>query len=49
MVFTLLSALKADLIFGAVAAILDLEVLSMKMKANTLMMVEWKHTKSPGH
>lgn len=46
MLFTLLPVLRADLISRAVAAILDLEVLSMKMKASTLMMVEWKQTKS---
>lgn len=41
MVFTLpLSALKADLISGAIAAVLDHEVLSIQMKANTRMMVK---------
>lgn len=49
MAFTLfLSALKADLISGAVAAILGHEVLSMRMKVSILMMVEWKDTKSMG-
>ena len=47
MAFTLfLSVLKADLISGAVAAILGHEVLSMRMKVSILMMVEWKDTKS---
>lgn len=49
MAFTLFrSTLKADLISGAVAAISDHEVLSMKMKVNILMMAEWKDTKSMG-
>lgn len=49
MVFTLLlSNLKADFTSRSVAAILDHEVLSIRMKVNTLMMVEWRDTKSLG-
>ena len=44
----MLTRWDVDALPGAVTAISDHEVLSMKMKVNILMMAEWKDTKSMG-